>query len=112
MDPRTHFDQTLGLIMSTSIAPHLLRAHKRVRTLQPTRMTLDSDTVSTSSVTTATASLTHTEQEPGSTTEGQHHPSQDTLGEHFPSPRSPPSHAQHHERDTQPMDFLVTTGDK
>ena len=111
MDPRTHFDQTLGLIMSTSITSHLLRAHKRVRTLQPTRMTPDDDTVSTTSVTTATTSPTHTEQEPRSTTEGQHNPSQDTLGEHFPSPSNPPSYAQHHKRDTQPMDFLVTTGE-
>ena len=29
MDPRTHFDQSLGLIMSTAISSHLLRVHKR-----------------------------------------------------------------------------------
>ena len=116
MDPRTHFNQSFGLIMSTSIASHLLRAHKRVRTLQPIRTNPDNDTVSTTSVTTASSSPTITEQEPRSpvthnATKGPHNLSQDTLGEHVASPSSPPSHAQHHKRDTQPIDFLMTAGD-
>ena len=116
MDPRTHFDQSFGLIMSTSIASHLLRAHKRVRTLQPIRTNPDDDTVSTTSVTTTSSSPTIMEQEPRSpvthnTTKGLHNLSQDTLEEHFDSPGSLPSQAQHHKRDTQPMDFLVTAGD-
>ena len=116
MDPRTHFDQSFGLIMSTSIASHLFRAHKRVRTLQPICTNPDDDTVSTTSVTTASSSPTITEHEPRSpvahnATDGLHNLSQDTLGEHFGSPGGLPSHAQHHNRDTQPMDFLVTAGD-
>jgi hypothetical protein len=79
-DPRTHFDQSLGLIMSTSIASHLLRAHKRVRTLQPTRINPDDDTVSTTSVTTASSSPTFTELEPRSGTQRHRRSAQPVSG--------------------------------
>jgi len=35
MDPLTHFDQQLGLIISTSVSSHLLRAHNKNKTLPP-----------------------------------------------------------------------------
>ena len=37
--------------------------------------------------------------------------SKDTLGKHFCFPGGLPSHARHHNRETQSMDFLVTAGD-
>ena len=46
MDPRTHFDQSLGLVMSTAIVSHLLRVHKQIRTTSTTRASLDDDTTS------------------------------------------------------------------
>ena len=43
MDPHTHFDQSLGLIMSTAIASHLLRVHKQIRTIRTTCTNFDDD---------------------------------------------------------------------
>ena len=40
-NPRTHFDQSFGLAMLTSIASHLLRAHNRVHTLRSSRSNPD-----------------------------------------------------------------------
>ena len=56
LDSRTHFNQSFGLIMPTTIASHLIRVHIRVRTVQTTRTNFDDDTTSTASGTT-TASL-------------------------------------------------------
>ena len=56
MDPKSCFDQELGLVMSTAIASHLLRAHGKNIALKPTLQTdisrTDYDTDSTAFVTT------------------------------------------------------------
>ena len=52
MDPQTHFDQSLGLAMSTSIGSHLLRTHNRASRLKSVNHCTDDGTAFTSSVTT------------------------------------------------------------
>ena len=39
MDPWTHFDQQLGLVISTAISSHLLRAHNRMTSRRPMECT-------------------------------------------------------------------------
>ena len=38
-DPKTHFDQQLGLVISTAISSHLLRAHAKNQSKHPMRCT-------------------------------------------------------------------------
>ena len=116
MDARTYFDQSFVLIVSTSIASHLLRAHNRIRAVQSTRTNFDDDTASTASVTT-TFSLSISMEEtrssppPPSTNDGLLDLSQDTLGERFCSLGGLLSHARQNNREMRPMDALVTAGD-
>ena len=91
MNPRTHFDQSFRLVISTSIASHLLKAHKRVCTLQPTRINPDDDTATTVTASTTSLFSTNTDSEhPSQTTPNAvakpQNLSQDTLGEHFSPP--------------------------
>jgi hypothetical protein len=39
MDPKTHFDQQLGLVISTAISSHLLRAHAKNQSKHPMQCT-------------------------------------------------------------------------
>ena len=64
MDLRTHFDQSLGLVMSTAISSHLLRAHKRIRTARTVRTSLDDDTALTASASATTFAPIATEERP------------------------------------------------
>ena len=54
MDQRTHFEQSLGLVMSTGIASHMLRVHKQIRTTRTPCASLDDDTASTALTATTT----------------------------------------------------------
>ena len=116
MDPRTHFDQSLGLlVMSTAIASHLLRMHKRIRTVRTTRTNLNDDTISTASTTTTTFLPIIVEERPAlspldNTNVGTLNLSQETLSEHFCDAGGLTSHAQRHNCEMQPMDTLVTDG--
>ena len=115
MNPRTHFDQSFRLVISTSIASHLLKAHKRVCTLQPTRINPDEDTATTvtasttSSISTNTDSKYFSQTTPNAVAKPQNL-SQDTLGEHFSPPRGQISHVRHHNRVTHSMDVPMTAG--
>ena len=51
MDPCTHFYQSSGLVMSTSIDSYLFRAHNRASGLASVNLITDDDTASTASIT-------------------------------------------------------------
>ena len=107
IDPKLHFDQELGLIMSTAIASHLLRARNKISALKPTFQTVNSrtnyNTDSTASLTTMSslpvihktdtdwqledphAELLSQETTVNNPVCGAGNLSQDTLREHFSS---------------------------
>ena len=113
MDPHTHFDQSLGLVMSTAIASHSLRVHKRIRTTLTVRTSLDDNTALTNSTSTTNFTPTAAEEPPPpqvNTDDGTSDLSQETVSEHFRDTDGPTSHAQNHDCEMQPMDTLVTAG--
>ena len=112
---RTHFDQSLGLVMSTAIVSHLLRARKRTCTVSTICTNFDDDTASTASTTTTTFLPIIVEERPvlsplDNTNVGTLNLSQETLSEHFCDAGGLTSHAQRHNCEMQPMDTLVTDG--
>ena len=115
MDPRAHFGQSLGLLMSTAIARHLLRVHKRIHTTHTVRTSLNDDMASPSRRPQQPFMPILTEERPPplpqvNTDDGTPDLSQETLSEHFRGTDGPTSHAQNHDSEMQPMDTLVIAG--
>ena len=115
MGPHTHFDQSLGLVMSTAIVSHLLRVHKRIPTTRTVHISPNDDTTSTVSTSATTFTPIATEERPPltpqvNTDDGTPDLSQETLSEHFCDTDGPTSHAQDHECEMRPMDTLVIAG--